>query len=132
MVKILVKILNGSNQVKPRFSKFTFTRTWLENCLVKAWLKLLIITKSWFYFVLLCQVWGEIFLLDCGNLLRGEWIWSFKPFLNLNIIFCKYWTLIKIKISLSCVCTEYKVKKLYSQASANKVSTTEKLLLSDG
>ena len=32
-----------------RFFKSTFKKSWLENYLVKAWLKSLKITKSWFY-----------------------------------------------------------------------------------
>ena len=39
-----------------------------------------------------------------------EWFWPFKPFSKLKTTFCKYWTLIKIKISLACVYKEYEVK----------------------
>ena len=41
---------------------------------------------------------------------EGEWIWSFQPFLKLKTTCCKYWTLIKIKISMTCVYKEYEVK----------------------
>ena len=44
-------IITSLNQVKPRFSKFTLKNSWLENYSVKAWLKSLKITKSWFYSV---------------------------------------------------------------------------------
>ena len=30
-----------------------------------------------------------------------EWIWTFEPFSNLKTTFCKYWTSIKIKISMT-------------------------------
>ena len=39
-----------------------------------------------------------------------EWFWPIKPFSKLKTTFCKYWTLIKIKISLACVYKEYEVK----------------------
>ena len=53
-----------------------------------------------------------------GNLWRGiffigwwepkvEWFWLFEPFSKLKITFCKYWTLIKIKIGMTRV---YKVR----------------------
>ena len=39
-----------------------------------------------------------------------EWFWPFKPFLKLKTTFCKYWRLIKIKISKTCVYKVYEVK----------------------
>ena len=42
-------ILTSLNQVEMKFSKFTFKKFSLENYLVKARLKSLKITKSWFY-----------------------------------------------------------------------------------
>ena len=42
-------ILTSLIQVEMKFSKFTFKKFSLENYLVKAWLKSLKITKSWFY-----------------------------------------------------------------------------------
>ena len=39
-----------------------------------------------------------------------EWIWKFEPFSKLKTIFCKYWALIKIGISMTCVHKEYELK----------------------
>ena len=39
-----------------------------------------------------------------------EWFWSCKPFSKIKATFCKYWTSIKIKIGMTCVYKEYKVK----------------------
>ena len=39
-----------------------------------------------------------------------EWFWLFEPFSELQRTFCKYWASIKIKISITCVYKEYKVK----------------------
>ena len=39
-----------------------------------------------------------------------EWFWPFEPFSKLEITLCKYWTLFKIKISMTCVYKEYEVK----------------------
>ena len=39
-----------------------------------------------------------------------EWFWPFKPFLKLKTTFCKYWRLIKIKISKTCVYKVYEFK----------------------
>ena len=44
----MVKILNSSKRVKPRFSRFTFKKSRLENYSFKSRLKSLKITKSWF------------------------------------------------------------------------------------
>ena len=63
-----------------------------------------------------------------GNLPRGnfsvgwwesgkEWFLPLKPFSKLKTTFCKYWTLIKIKISKTCVCKECegKIKMVQDQ-----------------
>ena len=42
-----------------------------------------------------------------------EWLRSFKTFLMLNTTFCKYWTSIKIKISIG-ICRAWSHKKRYS------------------
>ena len=51
---------------------------------------------------------GEFFLLS-GNLAR-----SYNDYSNLfskpKTTFCKYWTSIKIKISMTCVYKEYEIK----------------------
>ena len=39
-----------------------------------------------------------------------EWFWLFEPFFELKRTFCKYWASIEIKISITCVYKEYKVK----------------------
>ena len=39
-----------------------------------------------------------------------EWFWPLKPFLRLKATFSKYWTLIKVKINISCVYKEYEGK----------------------
>ena len=39
-----------------------------------------------------------------------ERFWPFEPFPELKATICKYWTSIKIKISMTCVCKEYEVK----------------------
>ena len=36
-----------------------------------------------------------------------EWIWPFKPFTKIKTTFYKYWTLIKIKIGITCLYKEY-------------------------
>ena len=38
-----------------------------------------------------------------------EWFWVFKPFSKLKATFYKYWTSIKIKISMTCVYKEHEV-----------------------
>ena len=54
--------------------------------------------------------WGEE---DC---FAGWWeseeecFWPFKPFSKLKTAICKYWTLIKIKIGMTCVCKAYEGK----------------------
>ena len=50
---------------------------------------------------------------EWGNFLIGrwdsqEWFWSFEHFWKLKTTFCKYWTSIKIKISMACVYKEYR------------------------
>ena len=45
-----------------------------------------------------------------GGESEEECFWSFKPFSKLISTICKCWILNKIKISLSCVCKEYKGK----------------------
>ena len=46
-----------------------------------------------------------------------EWFWPLEPFSKLSTTFCKYWTLIKIKISMACVYQEYggKIKMVQKQ-----------------
>ena len=39
-----------------------------------------------------------------------KWFWPLELFLKLKTTFCKYWTLIKIKISMTCMSKEYEVK----------------------
>ena len=41
---------------------------------------------------------------------EDEWFWPFESFSKLKTAFCKYWTLIKINVSLTFVYSEYKVK----------------------
>ena len=36
--------------------------------------------------------------------------WPFKPFSKLKATICKYWTLVKIKVDMTCACKEYEVK----------------------
>ena len=36
-----------------------------------------------------------------------EWFWRLEPFSKLKTAFCKYWTLIKMKISITCWHKEY-------------------------
>ena len=56
-----------------------------------------------------------------GNFFTGwrepeeDWFWQFKPFSKLKTAFCKYWTLIKIKINMTCVSKEYQIKKKMEQ-----------------
>ena len=49
------------------------------------------------------------FLLGVGYLKRSK-INDFYFFLKLKTTFCRYWTLIKSKISMTCVHKEYEVK----------------------
>ena len=42
-----------------------------------------------------------------------EWFWTFEPFSKLKTRFCKYWTSIKIKISMTCM---YKDNKTMAAA----------------
>ena len=39
-----------------------------------------------------------------------EWFRLFEPFSMLEKLFCKYWTSIKMKIIITCVYKEYKIK----------------------
>ena len=39
-----------------------------------------------------------------------EWLWPFEPFLKIETTLCKYWTSIRIKISMTCVFKEYEVE----------------------
>ena len=41
---------------------------------------------------------------------EAECFWPFKHFSKLKTTFCKYWTLIKVKISMACVYKEHEVK----------------------
>ena len=49
---------------------------------------------------------GGIFFTRCWEP-EEEWFWRFKLCSKLKTAFCKYWTLVKIKISMSCVSKEY-------------------------
>ena len=40
-----------------------------------------------------------------------ELFWQLEPFSELNTTFCIYWTSIKMKISMTCVYKEYKIKR---------------------
>ena len=51
---------------------------------------------------------GDLFM--CWWESQEECFWSFKPFSKLKTTICKDWTLIKIKISMTCVCKEYEGK----------------------
>ena len=53
-------------------------------------------------------IWGDfsVVWLESGK----ECFSSFKPFLKSKTTFCNYWTLIKIKISMTCVYKEYEGK----------------------
>ena len=52
----------------------------------------------------------------CREIFIGCWesdegyFWLLKPFSKLKTRLCKYWTSIKIKISMTCVCKEYEIK----------------------
>ena len=58
----------------------------------------------------------ELEVLIVGIFFIGLWesekklFWLFKPFSKVKTTFCNYWTSIKIKISMTCVYKEYKVK----------------------
>ena len=45
---------------------------------------------------------GENFSIGWWEFYK-DWFWSLKPFSKLKATFCKYWTLMKIKIGMSCV-----------------------------
>ena len=59
---------------------------------------------------------GGIRNIAGGNFFAGwwepgeEWFWRFEPFSKLKTVFCKYWTSIKIKISMTCVSKKYEIK----------------------
>ena len=40
----------------------------------------------------------------------NEWFWPLKPFSKLKTTFCKYWTFIKINISMTCIYEDYEGK----------------------
>ena len=44
-----------------------------------------------------------------------KWFWLLEPLSNLKTTFCKYWTLIKIKSSITCLYKGYKVKMKMAQ-----------------
>ena len=52
---------------------------------------------------------GRIFFIGWWEP-EEKWFWPFKPFPKLKTTFCKYWKLIKIKISMTCLYKEYEVK----------------------
>ena len=55
--------------------------------------------------------WGKIFFTRWWES-NKEWFWQFKHVLNLKTKFWKYWTSIKILISMTCV---YKIKVVEEQ-----------------
>ena len=66
--------------------------------------------------------WGGGEILPGGYFLgqwepEEEWFWPFKLFSKAQKIFCKYWTLIKIKSSMTCEYKEYegKIKMMQKQ-----------------
>ena len=50
-----------------------------------------------------------IFLSSGGNLIRNDFD-HLEPFSKLKTTFCKCWTLVEIKISMTCVYKEYEDK----------------------
>ena len=44
-----------------------------------------------------------------------KWFWQFKPSSKLKTASCEYWTSIKIKINMTCVSEECKVKTKMEQ-----------------
>ena len=46
------------------------------------------------------------FILGWSSPLKRQCFWPSKPFLKLKTTMCKYWTLIKIKSGMTCVCKE--------------------------
>ena len=54
-----------------------------------------------------------------------EWFWPLEPFSKLKTTFWKYWTLIKIKISMACVYKEHggKIKMVQEQWLQLKMKT---------
>lgn len=53
--------------------------------------------------------WWEFFLIGLWEP-EDEWLWPFELLSKLKASFCKYWPLIKIKISVNCVYKEYEGK----------------------
>ena len=43
----------------------------------------------------------------------GKWFWWFEPFSKLKAAFYEYWTLLKIRISMTCLTKEYEIKTKY-------------------
>ena len=43
---------------------------------------------------------------------EDKWFWRFEPFSKLETAFCECWISIKIKINMTCVSKEYKIKTL--------------------
>ena len=39
-----------------------------------------------------------------------EWFWWFEHFSKLKTAFCEYWTSLKIKINMACMCKESEIK----------------------
>ena len=52
---------------------------------------------------------GGFFLLGDGKLNRSNLDHS-NLFLKLKVALCEYWTLVKIKINMTCVYKEYEIK----------------------
>ena len=49
---------------------------------------------------------GRHYFMGCWEP-EDECFWPFKSFPKLKTTICKHWTLIKIKIGMTCVCKEY-------------------------
>ena len=54
---------------------------------------------------------GRGFLqLEQWEILQGDFLWPFEFFSKLKTTFCKYWTYIKIKVSMTCMYQVYWTK----------------------
>ena len=52
---------------------------------------------------------GGIFFIEWWESDK-KWFWTFETFSKLKTRFCKYWTSIKIKTSMTCMYKDYKLK----------------------
>ena len=52
--------------------------------------------------------WGDFFTRWMEP--KEEWFWQFEPFSKLKTAFREYWTSVKIKINMTWVSKEYKIK----------------------